>query len=451
VSKESGGSSPTRSARSTNTTDPTARAPVPQASPTAKSPVRRSPDRPSDDLPPLPPLDENLHGVHYSSALQRDCGDQTPPVSAISVKHPWTGRQVTFSAFTIAEASGIPRAQFLDRLPELERELLRQFYQFVAAHPEAVWVHWGMCRVRFGFEALAQRAQFHGLEPVEIPPDRRFDLSSYLKLLYGDDYVPHERLWNAIRLNLGADPHLLDKDAAAAAWARGDYGALVGSLEAKVGSITSLFDRVRRGTFKVRDAGDVAAPAEGKFGRQAGGGEILSPERAALPSCVRPDPPPKTGRPTDQTPSRVVGVYRLVVEELQPDTQRVLTATETEATPAAGGRGAVPTTPAPPGGTRNVERQSDSPLESVGSQTGPVAGLIEAAERADLAGKEAKVVKIIAERGGRVPIADAALHCRGDALSAFKRAKPKLKRQGWNLFQRDNEFRAERRDLKGRK
>lgn len=70
--------------------------------------------------------------------------------------------------------------------------------------------------------------------------------------------------------------------------------------------------------------------------------------------------------------------------------------------------------------------------------------LLSAAESAELKGMEARVVTLIAEQGGRVKIADADTLCSGDALSAFKRAKPKLKKLGWELSQRDNQLCAKR-------
>lgn len=48
---------------------------------------------------------------------------------------------------------------------------------------------------------------------------------------------------------------------------------------------------------------------------------------------------------------------------------------------------------------------------------------------------EAKVVRVIAEKRGSVPIVDANTLCDCDALSAFKRAKPKLRKLGWVLRQ----------------
>jgi hypothetical protein len=64
--------------------------------------------------------------------------------------------------------------------------------------------------------------------------------------------------------------------------------------------------------------------------------------------------------------------------------------------------------------------------------------LLDAAEKANLSMLESKVLKIIAEKGGKLSIVNANTLCEGDALSAFKRAKPKMKKQGWELHQHNN-------------
>ncbi len=172
-----------------------------------------------------------------------------------------TGDQHTFAAFRYALAAGIAPTDFLARLPELEARVLGEFNRFVLARPSAAWVYWGA----HGLDVVAQRAAELGLAPVGVPAASRRDLANYLKLTYGDEYVPHPRLPNAIRLNLGEVPSVLDGEAAAAAWREGRYNALVMSAQAKVSSIARLLSRVYAGTFSVatvpKAVPDLAPPA----------------------------------------------------------------------------------------------------------------------------------------------------------------------------------------------
>src|SRR5262249_44432444 len=109
----------------------------------------------------------------------------------------------------------------------------------------------------FGFDVLEQRGRLHGLEPVGIPLERRFDLDQYLKMRYGPNYAPDQRLWHAIHKNGVAKPALLSAEAAAAAWSRGDTASLADALSAKVAAIRDLLARVRQGSFLT---GGIEAP-----------------------------------------------------------------------------------------------------------------------------------------------------------------------------------------------
>src|SRR5262249_2838912 len=128
--------------------------------------------------------------------------------------------------------------------------LLSDFFDFVRAQPEIKFVHWAMRSHNFGFNVLRQRASMHGLIPVEIAETRCFDLATYLKRKFGDDYVPHQRLTNLIRLNYPDALDVLDPDQSRAAWERGDLSALLQSLSAKVSCIAKFYDHVCRGTLR---------------------------------------------------------------------------------------------------------------------------------------------------------------------------------------------------------
>lgn len=76
---------------------------------------------------------------------------------------------VYFCCNSIAELWRISAADLKPQLPDLEKQLLQDFNQFVAKHPPARWLHWNMRDTGFGFAVFAQRARVHGLEPFDIP------------------------------------------------------------------------------------------------------------------------------------------------------------------------------------------------------------------------------------------------------------------------------------------
>jgi hypothetical protein len=232
-------------------------------------------EAPPSDYQPLPAVTQDLFVVHYSSDPHAAGQNRTPAVSAIVVRNLFSGTTLEFAAFTDAEACGIPPGQFIERFPELERGMLRDFAEYTATHQEAVWVHWGMREAFFGFDVLNQRAKFHRQQYHGITPERRFDLSYYLAQRYGDDFSPHPRLWHAARRNLGAITDFLDADATAAVWERGEHGADLRSLYAKVDAIARLFERIRTGRF-LTGAADLQPPPD---------------LRPAGTSATRPDDP----------------------------------------------------------------------------------------------------------------------------------------------------------------
>lgn len=201
-------------------------------------------------LPALPELTPDLVAVHYSQELDVNSAAQTPPVSAVVVEEVLAKSQRVFSAFTHAEQEGwAAPPDFHAHLAELERRLLRDFWAYVADHPNAIYLHWGMRAPHFGFEVLAQRARMHKLAVPDLPPERLFDLAAYLKRRYGDNYVGHPRLFKAMAANGHHSPDLLDKEQAAAAWAAGEHGRLIRSLGVKVDAIADMYDAVRTGRF----------------------------------------------------------------------------------------------------------------------------------------------------------------------------------------------------------
>jgi hypothetical protein len=198
-------------------------------------------------------LDEHLYAVHLSQDLPQNNPTGTPAVGVIVAQHMLNCQQHVFAAFRVAEQRLVPPGEFLNRLPELEKQLLADWFGFVAAHPKAVWLNWGMHGADFGFAVIEQRGGVHGLEVASISLERRYDLANNLRRRYGAEFVPHPQLWHALRVNGLIVPGLLDAAAAAAAWQRGDYAALLTSLASKVSGIADLFERLRQRQFRTAE------------------------------------------------------------------------------------------------------------------------------------------------------------------------------------------------------
>jgi hypothetical protein len=142
----------------------------------------------------------------------------------------------------VAERRGIPEREIPDRRPELEREMLEAFYASVREAQGWRWLHWNMASVIFGFPALAQRFEALGGVPVAIPEKRVINLAETLKRALGDDYVPHPRLENLIRLNGLSEHDWLHLEELTAAARAQEFARMLRSLLRRVRCIGSIFE-----------------------------------------------------------------------------------------------------------------------------------------------------------------------------------------------------------------
>src|SRR5262249_1155453 len=139
--------------------------------------------------------------IHCYTTPWADVPDGTPAPLMIATLDLATSRENVFALHLVAERRGIPPIEIPGRRQELEREVWEEFYGLVRSAKNWRWVHWNMVSVVYGFPALAHRLQALGGTPAEIPQHRVINLAEALKRAFGDDYVPHPRLENLIRLN----------------------------------------------------------------------------------------------------------------------------------------------------------------------------------------------------------------------------------------------------------
>jgi hypothetical protein len=196
-----------------------------------------------------------LLAIHYSCELFKDCTQHTPTISAIVVRDVTSGESHSFAAYLVAERLGISRDDLLDQFPTLEKELLRDFYAFVATRRDAIWLHWKLREARFGFQALAQRFAAHGGKPLVVPSDHQIHLAHLLKQKYGEDYIAHPRLPTLIRRNRLNDRGLLSDADSAKAWESKNWSALAASAQRKVECIVRLYELFRAGELRTNKTG----------------------------------------------------------------------------------------------------------------------------------------------------------------------------------------------------
>lgn len=84
----------------------------------------------------------------------------------------------------------------------IERRLLDNFFQYVRENlNHALWVHWKMSDINYGFFAIEHRYEVLGGTPICIQDAKKFDLVRILVARYGKQYAGHPRLQKIMSLN----------------------------------------------------------------------------------------------------------------------------------------------------------------------------------------------------------------------------------------------------------
>ena len=200
---------------------------------------------------------ERFYIIHYSCQNLNDENDGlSPRITSIAVMHYKSGQVVSFSTHAIAEELHFNREEVENHYDDVERELLSQFYSFVRDRRDYSWIHWNMRNATYGFEHLAHRFRILSDENApSIPPENRINLSDLLKDRYGEDYVPHPRLTELMKLNGGVHRDFLQGDAEVQAFKDGRFIELHKSTLSKVGFFRYVIEKMISGRLRVKTRG----------------------------------------------------------------------------------------------------------------------------------------------------------------------------------------------------
>lgn len=195
--------------------------------------------------------EEHVLVVHYSceSFYDRPEG-QTPRVTSIAARNYASGQTASFSIHKIAELKGVAFADIDCEYDKLEKEMLKEFYEFMEKHKSYDWVHWNMRDINYGFPALEHRYRVLRGKPVELDESRKFDLSRALVAIFGNKYIGHPRLVKMMEANHITALDLLDGPGEAAAFENKEFVKLHQSTLRKVDVLANILGRVIDDTIK---------------------------------------------------------------------------------------------------------------------------------------------------------------------------------------------------------
>jgi hypothetical protein len=195
---------------------------------------------------------ENVVVIHYSCQSFYDRPDgASPRITSIAVRNLGTGQTTSFSIHQMAERD---KKLKLDQInayyDELEKKMLKEFYEYAEQHQSHIWLHWNMRDINYGFPALEHRFKVLGGKPFEIHESRRCDLARVLVGLYGVGYIGHPRLARLVEKNKISDRDFLTGEDEAQAFEKGEYVKLHQSTLRKVDILANICSRTADGTLK---------------------------------------------------------------------------------------------------------------------------------------------------------------------------------------------------------
>jgi len=151
--------------------------------------------------------ESQLLTIHYSCQSLGDGNEGlSPRITSIAVLHLASSSMHSFSIHLIAEVRNrnVKREEIHDHYDDLEEQMLIQFYDFVKSHQDALWIHWNMSNINYGFEAIAHRYKvLSNTDAPQVPDSRRFNLSTLILGIYGENCVDNPRMVNLMQLNGG--------------------------------------------------------------------------------------------------------------------------------------------------------------------------------------------------------------------------------------------------------
>lgn len=193
--------------------------------------------------------------IHYSCESFYDIKEgRTPRVTSIAVRYLKSAQTKSFSIHKVAERIKVPIDKIHEHYDELEKEMLKEFFDFANSHKDYEWVHWNMRDINYGFEAIENRFRVLGHEPFSIQDDRKVDLARILIDRYGIDYAGHPRLHKLMLMNNISDKDFLSGDDEAKAFENRDFVKLHQSTLRKVDVIHGIINRAAEDTLKTKSS-----------------------------------------------------------------------------------------------------------------------------------------------------------------------------------------------------
>ncbi|WP_214648501.1 hypothetical protein [Sphingobacterium mizutaii] len=192
--------------------------------------------------------------IHYSCESFYNIKDgRTPRITSIAVRYLTSAQTKSFSIHKIAEIKGVDFNQIDINYDDLEKEMLKEFFEFAKRHSSFKWIHWNMRDINYGFEAIQYRGTVLGIrKPFEVSDDNKFDLARILIDIYGEKYADHPRLVSILYQNRISPKNWLNGDEEAIAFDNKEFVKLHQSTLAKVNVFENIIKLTAESQLKTK-------------------------------------------------------------------------------------------------------------------------------------------------------------------------------------------------------
>jgi len=183
--------------------------------------------------------------VHYSSEGLNDNNEgYSPRITSIVVHNLNSRISHSFSIHLEAEILKISKNDIDGKYDQLEKSMLRNFFDFVKNYTNYNWLHWNMRNIHYGFEMIEHRYKVLGAnddEIIKIPDRKRFNISDLIIDSYGENAISHPRMAKLMNLNGGEPKGFLSGEDEAKAFKNKEYVKLHESTLSKIGWFRDIF------------------------------------------------------------------------------------------------------------------------------------------------------------------------------------------------------------------
>jgi len=156
-----------------------------------------------EELKLLKKNEEYVYCIHYACEFLNDeNANISPRITCIVIVSFKDKKSNEFSIGTTAEKLDISKDDINTNLDLLEKEMLKEYFNFLDLNKNSFWLHWNMNTKNYGFEAIEHRYEVLTKEkaPIQIENHNKKSLSFIIINKYGKEYVNEPYMYNLMKI-----------------------------------------------------------------------------------------------------------------------------------------------------------------------------------------------------------------------------------------------------------